>query len=176
MSPLSALDTGPRARANGRRGDLAKMARGLHRNLRLVVECLAMIGLSCSIMACGGIIGFLSNRGVFDSQSQLFAEDSLKLIGRQSQSKPSNASAMLDPDGRLSAQPWAMRRLKSAVGVEGCFGRSRFEMFNPSGFVFASYVCEIEAKGGPFLANLGLRRDPDGWKIIALYVDDPAGV
>ena len=113
----------------------------------VIAECLAMTGLSCAILACGCEVGFYSNQRTFDVQSQRFAEAAIA----QDQ-KPTG----------LSGVP------------KGCFGQARLELFNPTGFVFANYVCEVETKDGLIAANLGMRRDPDTWRMTSLYVDEPA--
>ena len=135
-----------------------------------------MIGLSCCILACGGMIGFYSNQKVFDSQSQRFAEDSLTVLIPRWDIQTPHAQSMPDRVVNSSAGPPIIGQhgLKQPVRVvKGCFGQSRLELFNPSGFVFASYVCEVDVNGGLLLANLGLRLDPDAWKITDLYVDAP---
>jgi len=117
------------------------------RRVAVIAECLAMTGLSCAILACGCEVGFYSNQRTFDAQSQRFAEAA---IARNP-----------EPAG-LSGAP------------KGCFGQARLELFNPTGFVFANYVCEVATKDGLIAANLGMRRDPDTWRMTSLYIDEPA--
>ena len=168
MSLVSAVAESPRDLVERHRGRLVAVARRGRRNWRIIAECLGMIALSCCILGCGAMIGFYSNQGVFDAQSQRFAGDSLKVL-----IAALNAPAAPDPVGTLSVEPRDVRKLRSALAIKGCFGRARLELFNPSGFVFANYVCEVDVNDGLLLANMGLRRDPDAWKITTLYVNDP---
>ena len=160
-----------------RKGRSIAVPRGKRRAWRIVAECLAMMALSWAIMALGALAGFYSRQRVFDTQGQHFAEDSMKTA----LSQPSIVAAterltpalVADRTGDPSTYLRYIRMLDRGRAVEGCFGRSRLELFNPAGFVFASYVCEIDAREGLIAANVGLRRDPGAWKVVSLYVSAP---
>lgn len=146
MMSLAAGDERPHLLIKRQKGGLVAIARGRRRAWRIVAEGMAMTGVSCAILACGCEVGFYSNQRTFDAQSERFAEATI-----------------------IEGQ-----RPAGLIGVpKGCFGHARLELFNPTGFVFANYVCEVEAKSGLIAANLGMRRDPDTWRMTGLYVDEP---
>jgi len=176
LRSLSEIEQHPHLLIKRRKGRLVAVARGGRRTWRVVAECLAMTGVSCSILACGCEAGFYSKQRMFNAQSQRFAEVTMKAVIPRWTSEASNAGAAPErvADRRGESSGLIHEQQPASLGgvLKGCFGQSRLELFNPAGFVFANYVCEVETKDGLIAANLGLRRDPDAWRITGLYVDD----